>query len=654
MVTRSRKEPDFPSGYRLGVCFYPEQWPRDRWSTYARQMRALGLTYVRIGDFAWSDLEPHPGELTWYWFDEAIDTLAAEDLRVVIATPTAAPPPWLTKAYPDILPVDKEGRRLRSGSRRHCDLASPDYRREAARICGELARRYGIHPAVAGWQIDNELGDHDTGRSYSPAALGLFRIWLENRYGSLQSLNVAWGSRFWSQQYSAWDEIDLPNLTVAGPNPAHLLDYYRFSSELVAEFLTEHAGIIRTHSPNRWVTHNFMRLCDQFDHYLAAAPLDFLTWDSYPTGGVEFSDLSAEEKARWARTGESDLVSINHDLYRGMKSAPHHPWVMEQQAGQINWAPSNPLPADGAVDLWTAQTWAHGGACTSYFRWRASSIGQELTHSGLLRHDETFDRGAEEIATFALIGATLVDEPREVVLLHDYESLWLYDEQPQSAGASYWRQFMLFYAALRGLGVDVDIRHPDTDLSAYRLVVAPALQLIGEERAIRFARTASQARLVFGPRTGLRDMNGKVHLGGQPGPLAGLLGCRLMNFDAMPPLVRVSAGGYPVEVWAESYRPTTGLSVVAYDDGPQAEIAAVVRNGNCLTIGAWSRNLIEDLLATELRAVGIEPIRLPDGIRRILAGERTIWLNFTETMQRIPAGLPIEPISWRMEPSRKD
>lgn len=653
-MARKRAKLESVAGYRLGVCYYPEQWPRDRWTVDARQMRALGLAYVRVGDFTWSDIEPEPGALTWDWLDEAIDTLAAEGLHVVIATPTAAPPPWLTAAFPDIQPVDKEGRRLRGGSRRHCDLASDDYRREAARICGEFARRYGIHPAVAGWQIDNELGDHETGRSYSPAALARFRRWLSERYRTVAELNRAWGARFWSQQYTAWEQIDLPNLTVGGANPAHLLDFYRFSSDLIAEFLTEHATIIRAHSPNRWVTHNFMRFCDQFDHYPAAAPLDFVTWDSYPTGGVEYSDLTVEEKARWARSGKPDLVSVNHDLYRGMKPAPHHPWVMEQQAGQINWAPSNPLPAAGAVDLWTAQTWAHGGACTSYFRWRASTIGQELTHSGLLRHAETLDRGAEEIATFALNGEQLVDAPRAVALLHDYESLWVYDEHPQTAGATYWKQFMLFYAALRGLGIDVDIRHPDADLARYRLIVAPAIQLIDGTRAARLARAARHARMVFGPRTGFRDLNGNVHPGGQPGPLADLLGCRMMNFDAMPPMVSVTAGGHRVEMWAESYQTITGEPVIAYDDGPLSGMTAVVRNGSCLTIGAWSRSLVDELLVSELRAVGIEPLQLPDGLRRVSLGNRSIWLNFTDRRQRTPSGLDLDPVSWRIDAQRKD
>ncbi|MCA9860876.1 MAG: beta-galactosidase trimerization domain-containing protein, partial [Thermomicrobiales bacterium] len=373
---------------------------------------------------------------------------------------------------------------------------------------------------------------------------------------------------------------------------------------------------------------------------------------SYPTGGVEYSPLPPEEKARWARTGEPDLVSVNHDLYRGMKPGGH--WVMEQQAGQINWAPSNPAPANGAVDLWTAQTWAHGGACTSYFRWRASTIGQELTHSGLLRHDETLDRGAIEIATSALDRESMVDERRHVVLLHDYESLWVYDEQPQSAGASYWSQFMLFYSALRGLGIDVDIRHPDDDLAGYRLIVAPALQLIDADRARRLTRWSKKARMVFGPRTGFRDRSGNVHSTGQPGPLEPLLGCRLRNTDAMPPQVTTLAAGHEVQIWAESYRVTRGDVVVAYDDGPFRGTAAVIRSGSCLTIGAWSTTLVRDLLATELAALGIPTVDLPKGVRRVSTRTREIWLNFNDTPTRTPGGLIVDPVSWCIERKRKD
>lgn len=192
------------------------------------------------------------------------------------------------------------------------------------------------------------------------------------------------------------------------------------------------------------------------------------------------------------------------------------------------------------------------------------------------------------------------------------------------------------------------------DLSNYQLVVAPAIQLVNPERARHFERTAKHARFIFGPRTGFRDMNGKVHPGGQPGPLAALLGCKLLDFDAMPSLVHAQAAGHRIETWAEAYRPTTGSHVVAYDDGPLAGMSAVVRNGNCLTIGAWSPSLIDELISIELRAIGITPMRLPDGLRRVSLGERTIWLNFNQTPMLSPTGVSLDPVSWRIEPTRKD
>src|SRR4051812_24372767 len=470
---------DLRETFALGVCFYPEHWPRERWEGYARQMRELGITYVRIAEFAWSKMEPRPGAFDWQWLDEAIEVLGGTGLSVVLCTPTATPPAWLVRAYPEILPVDRHGNVREFGSRRHYEPASEVYRAESRRITTAMAERYGEHGAVVGWQTDNEFGCHDTTRSWGEISRRGFQQWLETRYGNLEDLNQAWGNVFWSQEYSAWDQIGLPHDSLAAPNPSHVLDFYRYRSDVMVSFQEEQVEILRRLSPGRWVTHNFMRFFDEFDHYKAAECLDFACWDSYPTGNNELSWFTPEEKTRWARTGHPDMLGFNHDLYRGLKGERCGPWVMEQQAGQINWAPYNPLPAHGAVALWTAQAYAHGFDAVSYFRWRAATVAQELMHSGLLRHDETLDRGGEEIAALELPGRPNDPVTARVVILHDYESLWIYDAQPHNADASYWRQLMLFYTALRELGVDVDVRHPDHDLSGYDLVVAPAIQLMG-------------------------------------------------------------------------------------------------------------------------------------------------------------------------------
>jgi beta-galactosidase len=631
--------------FALGVCYYPEHWPRDRWEGYARQMRELGLTYVRIAEFAWSRMEPRPDTWTWGWLDDAIATLAAEELKVVLCTPTATPPAWLIRAHPEILPVDAEGRVRAFGSRKHYDHASPIYRAHSRRITEAIAARYGEHPAVVGWQTDNEFGCHATTRSYGPASRDAFREWLAEHYGTLEALNEAWGTVFWSQEYGDWSEIDPPNLTVAEPNPSHVLAYARFASDTVASFQEEQVAILRRLSPGRWITHNFMGLFSEFDHYRAAECLDFVSWDSYPLGQGERALRTEAEKLRWARTGHPDLISFNHDLYRGLKGGRCF-WVMEQGAGQVNWAPSNPLPARGAVALWTAQAYAHGADVVSYFRWRAATVAQELMHSGLLRHDETLDRGGEEVAALEIIGRPNAPVSNPVVLLHDYESLWVYDEQPHSVGASYWRQVLLFYGALRALGVDVDVRHPDQDLNGYGVIVAPALQLMGPERARRLTTLGQRATMVVGPRTAYRTPSGRVHEDGQPGPLRELLGCSLRNYDGLRPGLTVHAGDHVVETWAESYNLAGGTALHTYRDGPLAGEPAVVRHGNAITVGAWSESLITDVLTGLLAERGVATTPLPDGARIARRGEIATYVNFNQEPAELADGTILGPVSF--------
>jgi beta-galactosidase len=364
-------------------------------------------------------------------------------------------------------------------------------------------------------------------------------------------------------------------------------------------------------------------------------------------GQVERWPLTDAEKLRWARTGHPDLISWNHDLYRGVKGRRAF-WVMEQGAGQVNWAPSNCLHADGAVALWTAQAYAHGASCVSYFRWRAATIAQELMHSGLLRHDETLDRGGQEVSGLELPGRTNADVPAQVALLHDYESQWVYDAQPHSQNASYLRQTMLFYSVLRSLGVDVDIRHPDHDLSGYDVIVAPALQLIGEDRARRLAEYAATSHLVFGPRTAYRTPTGRVHEYGQPGPLRGLVGQRLLNFDGMRPGLTVRAGGHVVETWAESYEPAGADVLVIYDDGPLAGQPAVTRHGNAFSVGAWSASLLESLLSQVLTEAGVQVTPVPEGVRVSRRGDAEIWMNFNQEPATLPDGSTIGPVSFQL------
>ena len=649
-----------PPHLQLAVCDYPEHVPQDRWKGYAEQQKALGLSYVRIAEFAWALMEPREGRYDWAWLDQAIADSAAAGLKVVLCTPTATPPAWLTRQHPEILPVDREGRVRDFGSRRHYDFASPVFREHSRRITRAMAERYGQHEAVVGWQTDNEFGCHDTTRSWGGASAAAFPGWLEARYGTLDALNTAWGNAFWSMDYSEWNQIRPPNLLVTEVNPSHLLDFYRFSSDNVQSFQAEQVAVLRELSPDRFVTHNFMIFESGFDHYDVAKGLDFVSWDNYPTGMLEFFSGfgvggrgSDDLKTRYARTGHPDFISFQHDLYRGLLHRPF--WVMEQQCGQVNWAPYNPLPADGAVGLWTMQAWAHGADVVSYFRWRAATMAQEVMHSGLLRHDETPDRGHHEIEGFRLEEFPLGPVQARVALLHDYESLWLYDVQKHAASLSYWAQAVTYYAALRGLGQDVDIVHPDSDLSGYALIVAPALTLMTPERAAHLEQAAGHARIVFGPRTAYRTASGRTPEDGQPGVLAGLLGSKLLNFDSLRPGLSVRVQGpdhaCDVHTWAESYRVLEehhGANIIyRYTDGPQHGKAAVVRHGNVTVIGAHSEELIGHVLAGELRAAGLSVEKLPEGVRLSRRAGKTLVQNWnTEPAQY--GGQTLGPVSFEV------
>ncbi|GGJ18322.1 beta-galactosidase [Deinococcus roseus] len=613
----------------LGVCDYPEHVPPDRWEHYAKQQKALGLTHVRLAEFAWSRLEPEPGAFQWQWLDQVIDILHQEDMQVVLCTPTAAPPAWLVHAHPEILAVDAQGRTRTFGSRRHYDFASSVYREHSRRITTAMARRYGRHPAVAGWQTDNEFGCHDTTRSYGPASAAAFRAWLQQKYSSLENLNAAWGNVFWSQEYTAWEQIQLPNLTVTDPNPSQVLDHARFASDMVKEFQEEQVRILRECSPGRFVTHNFMGFFADFDSHAVAACLDFASWDAYPTGLLETCSFLAEDlKHKYARTGHPDLISFNHDLYRCLKNNKQGFWVMEQQCGQVNWAPHNPLPADGAVQLWTAQAWAHGADGVSYFRWRAATMAQEVLHSGLLRHDETPDRGHLEIQQLQPRDFVPGEVPAQVALLHDAESLWLFDQQRHNQHLTYWQQVMLYYSTLRSLGVDVDVVQPGADLSAYQVVVAPALTLMSEAHAANLKKASEHAQLVFGPRTAFFTETGQAFDKGQPGSLSELLGGRLKNFDSMRPTLKEMLGGYEVTLWAESYRLQDAQALHVYESGPLAGECAVMQKGNVLTIGAHSPGLVHDLLREVALQAGVSVLDVPEGIRVSRRAGKMLVQNF--------------------------
>ncbi|MCR5895282.1 MULTISPECIES: beta-galactosidase [Burkholderia] len=640
---------------RLGVCYYPEHWPESMWADDARRMKALGIEQVRIAEFAWSRIEPSPGEYDWGWLDRAVDVLGAAGLEIVMCTPTATPPKWLVDRHPDILAIGADGRPRAFGSRRHYDFSSPTYLEASRQICTAVAERYGRHPAVRYWQTDNELGCHQTVVSYSPAALVRFRAWLKARYGTIDALNHAWGTVFWSMEYRHFDEVDAPVGTVTEAHPSHRLDYRRFASDEVARYHRMQVDVIRAHSPGRPVAHNFMQLFTEFDHYEVARDLDVATWDSYPLGALEEQWFAPDVKARWLRTGHPDFASFNHDLYRGMSKLPF--WVMEQQPGPVNWAQWNPAPLPGMVRLWSWEAFAHGAGCVSYFRWRQAPFAQEQMHAGLNTPDNRLDEGGREAQRVAREIAAIRDAGADadpngavrapVALVFDYEAKWLFEVQPQGADFHYPRFAFEYYAALRSLGLDVDIVSAHAPLDGYRLVVVPPLPVVPDDFAARLA--ASGAHAVFGPRTGSKTVDLQIPPTLPPGPLASILPVRVWRVESLRPNVTepidgTLCDGTPLAGHARHWR-----DFVELHDDTRSVVRARFADGHpaCVSHGTlhyWTAPFDDAttarLFADVAAEAGLTPTPLGDGVRVSRRGGLTYVFNYGDTPHTIDAVPP--------------
>lgn len=623
----------------LGVCYYPEQWPKSRWREDAEAMASLGLRYVRIAEFAWSRIEPSRGEFEWHWLDEAVDVLAAAGLRVVMCTPTAAPPKWLVDEKPEVLAWDAQGRPRNFGSRRHYCFTSPIWREETRRICEIVAARYGDHAAVAGWQLDNEYGCHETVLSYAPHCRGVFQTWLADRYGDIASLNALWGTVFWSQEYQAFDEVDLPNLTVTEPNPAHQLDYQRFSSEMVVSYNKLQADIIRRRSPGRFVAHNSMGFFTGYDHFAMAPDLDVFAWDSYPLGFTnQRAGLPKALRVRYARTGHPDIAAFHHDLYRGLGRGRW--WVMEQQPGPVNWADENPAPAAGMVRLWTWEALAHGAEVVSYFRWRQTPFAQEQMHAGLNRPDYVEDVGfyearkvAEELKQIDL--AAVSRKAAKVALVFDYEAAWVINIQPQGRRFDYQRLVLNFYSALRRLGIEVDIVSRSGPFDGYKLVVVPTSPILPEPTVA--ALGTSGATVVLGPRSGAKTEGFQIPTELPPGTARAKLPLKVTRVESFPDgfVDGVYWGGrtYTVEIWRE-YIGTDLPPVATFED----RSGAVFQHDGWHYLGFWpSISFLMDYFEGLLAERQIPSMRLPEDLRLRRRGELRFAFNYGHKPERAPA-----------------
>jgi beta-galactosidase len=594
----------------FGADYNPEQWPREVWAEDVRAMREAGVTIVSLGIFSWARLEPAEGRYDFGWLDEVVDLLHAGGILVDLATPTASPPPWLTTKHPEILPVDREGRTVWPGARQHWRPTSPVFREHALRLVRALANRYARHPALAAWHVSNELGCHNA-HDYSDDAAVAFRVWLRARYVTLDALNAAWGTDFWSQRYGEWEQI-LPPRHANGPvNPTQQLDFKRFSSDALKDHYLAERRILREITPDVPVTTNFMVAGDISDMNYPdwAAEVDFVANDHYVRPGPQ----------------SRDELSFSANLCGNLIAG--RPWfLMEHSTSAVNWQPVNlpKLPGELARDSLTHV--AHGADGVCFFQWRQSRAGAEKYHSAMLPHagtpSATFRAVTElggrlrSLSGVAGIGRT----PAQVAVVVDYESWWAaeLDSHPTDR-LRYRREALDWYTALLDLGVRADVVPVAADLTGYRLVVAPILHLVPASLKQRLeAYATGGGHLVTTYFSGIVDENDHVWLGGYPGALRDLLGIRVEEFAPLPdggpvPLTNGATG----TVWSERVEVTDPAAKVlaAYADGGPAVTRREVGAGSAAYIstrlGPQGLGLILEDLLTPAGVVS----ELPPGLR---------------------------------------
>jgi len=611
----------------LGVCYYPEHWPEELWEDDASRMKQVGIEYVRIGEFSWSRLEPVRRNYQFDWLEKAIEALSRNNLNIILGTPTATPPKWLIDRMPDMIALDKFGMPRKFGSRRHYCFSHEGYISECAEIVSRLAEKFGNHPSIVAWQVDNEYGCHDTVESYSSAARRAFQNWCKDKYQNISDLNKSWGNIFWSMELSSFDEVELPNLTVTEANPSHLLDFQRFSSNQVIKFNRTQIEILRKLSPKRDIIHNFMGDFTAFDHFSLCHDLDIAAWDSYPLGFLERSPKSEKFKQQFMRIGDPDFQCFHHDLYRGCGRGRW--WVMEQQPGAVNWAPWNPIPAKGAVRLWTHEAFSAGAEIVSYFRWRQAPFAQEQMHEGLLLPDSEPNEAYYEVIKvkneLEAIKSIVSNTHSSIALVFDYESAWAWNIQPHGSDFSYTQLILVFYSALRKLGLSIDIVAADVSALQERdLIIIPGLFSIQPE-LMRFLEK-TKSIVLAGPRTGTKSSNFHIE-NGTYNDFHSLLGYSVLRTESLRPGVDINIDGPGSFIhWREILHQSSSLTpVLITSDGHPA----LVHNGNIFYLAGWPNELLADYtLKTLLSKLNIKTLNLPDNIRTRDNGDKRYFFNY--------------------------
>ncbi|MFB5762121.1 beta-galactosidase [Paenibacillus medicaginis] len=509
---------------QIGVVYYPEHWDPSLWEEDIQLMKQTGVQVVRLAEFAWSRMEPSPGRYTFEWLDQALDLFAKYQIRVVLCTPTNTPPRWLSEMKPDILPVFANGGTHHPGVRGHRCYNSESLRDYGARIITQMTARYGDHPAVIGWQLDNEYWVIDC---HCDTCNQRFREWVQEKYGTLENVNREWGTVVWSGEYSDWSQVGVPYGGSRHQNPSYLLDFARFQWDCIADFQREQIRVIRANCPGHWVTHNFHTYPQRLNLYQVGADLDVAAFDYYP-------NTAPDKQATGPYSGALSL-----DVTRGIKRRNF--WIMEQLSGPPGcWFPTWRAPYPGFIRAFSWQAIARGADTVVHFRWRSAVAGAEQFWHGLIDQSNVPGRRFREFAELCgevnaladkLQGTALVNE---AAILLSHEHLEALRIQPQAEGYDYYENVKDYHRALTKLGIGCDVIEWTQALDGYKLVVAPSFYLLNEEVTTALERfAAAGGTVVVTSRSGVKHMNNQHVMLPLPGLLANCTGVNVEEYDAI-------------------------------------------------------------------------------------------------------------------------
>lgn len=583
---------------KIGVAYYPERWGEEMWESDAIRMKEAGIKVIRVAEFAWCKMEPEEGKFELDWLVKVVNLFGSYGIKTILCTPTNCAPLWLYEKYPETLQVQRDGKRMYPGVRGHRCYHSQIYRLFAERIIRKMCKVFAGNPNVAAWQIDNEV---DAVFCCCDTCAEKFRGWLKEKYGTVEEVNKAFGNEVWSGSYSAWTQIKPPlgDRPLVQYNPAYLLDFQRFSSGGVVEYVRFQTNILRETFPDLPITTNTW-YCDYMpDFYDLFEKLDVCSYDNYPP-------FEIPEEGYYSH-------AFHLDMMRGVKRRNF--WIMEQLGGAIGgcWMPMGKTPRPGVLKGMALQAIAHGADQVLHFRWRSSTTGAEMYWHGILDQNNIPGRKYRELQELCrtvegLDGLEKTTVTSKVAILCSFDSEYAWKLQTQAEGFYYLEQLQALHAAFTGYGLNVDVINEEASLEGYEIVAAPALCVRNRKTARQLHKFAEKGGMVIlTARSGVKDENNNCIMEALPAGYREMTGCQVEEYDAIgndTNTVVMDGRSYTVTQWCEILQADRAEVIGTYGGEFYAGAPAVTRNqygaGSVYYLGAVGKPPFYEALAKRM------------------------------------------------------